>query len=88
MIQHDLDWTMHQMPGYTATVQSLAAEIRRLRADLAAILRAGDHAARGAKIVAVQGQVVVFTTGEKWQDLRRAMIAAGERLTTERGATN
>lgn len=80
MIQHDVRWTTGPMAGAHAVTQELAAEVRALRADLAAILRAGDRATRGAQMVSVQGQVVVFVEGERWQAMRRAMCAAGDRL--------
>lgn len=85
MIQHDLAWTTGPMAGAHEVAQTLAAEVRALRADLAAILRSGDRATRGAQMVSVQGQVVVFVEGERWQAMRRAMCAAGDRLVRDQG---
>lgn len=88
MIQHDLGWTLHQMPGYQASVVALAAENRRLRADLADILMTGDRATRGARLVEVHGQAVVIVGAEEWQAMRRAQVAASNHLVNTREATN
>jgi hypothetical protein len=88
VIRHDVDWTMGPMPAHSAEMLALAMQNRMLREVLAAILRAGDRAARGGRLVEVHGECVVFLGGEQWQALRRAMIAAGDRLMDERGPMN
>lgn len=88
MIQHDVAFTVSEAPAHSAANLSLQAENRALREALAAVIRAGDRATRGAQIVRVQGHVVVFVGAEKWQDMRKAMIAAGNKMLGERGQVN
>ena len=88
MIQHDVEWPVKKATVHSAANLSLVAENRALRKALAAVIRAGDRAARGAQVVPVQGHVVVFVGAEKWQDMRRAMIAAGNKMLGERGQVN
>jgi hypothetical protein len=88
VIQHDVAFTVSEAPAHSAANLSLVAENRALRKALAAVIRAGDRAARGAQVVAVQGHVVVFVGAEKWQELRRAMIAAGNKMLGQRGQVN
>lgn len=88
MIQHDIAWTTGPMAGAHQVAQTLAADVKARRADLAAILRAGDRAARGAQVLSVHGQTVVIIGGLQWQELRRAMIAAGNALVGQRGPVN
>jgi hypothetical protein len=88
MIQHDVAFTTGQAPALSAENLALQAENRALREALSKVIRAGDRACRGAQLVAVQGQVVVFVGAEKWQDMRKAMIAAGNKMLGERGAVN
>lgn len=88
MIQHDIAFTVSEAPTHSAANLSLVAENQALRKALAAVIRAGDRAARGAQVVAVQGHVVVFVGAERWQDMRKAMIAAGNKMLGERGQVN
>lgn len=88
MIRHDLPWTLGRLPDHAAFVMKLVERASLLREALAGILRAGDRAARGARLVEVHGQAVIVLGAEEWQAVRRAMIAAGESLTDERGPMN
>lgn len=88
MIQHDVAFTVNQAPAHSAANLSLVAENRALRKALAEVIRAGDRATRGAQLVAIEGHVVVFVAADKWQVMRRAMIAAGNKMLGERGAVN
>ena len=88
MIQHDIAWTTGPMAGAHQVTQTLAADVKARRADLAAILRAGDRACRGAQLVSVHGQAVVVVGAKEWQEMRRAMVAAGNALVGERGPVN
>lgn len=88
MIQHDVEWTVNLAPSMSTDKERLMYENQALREALAEVIRAGDRAARGAQIVAVQGHVVVFIGAEKWQAMRKAMIAAGNKMLGERGQVN
>lgn len=88
MIRHDIPWTTGPMVGATNTALALAADNERLREALAAILRAGDRAARGGKLVEIHGQCVVFIGADQWQEMRRAMVSAGRVMAGERGTVN
>lgn len=88
MIELDVTWTTRQMPGYNASVQALAAEIRRLRADLGSILRTGDQAARGATLASLNGRTGIFIEAEHWERLRRAQVTAANNVVGPHGLTN
>lgn len=75
-------------PEMADPVLSLDSEVRQLRDALAAVIRSGDRAARGAQVMAAQGQAVVVVGGEQWQEMRRAMIRAGRAMVGERGQVN
>lgn len=88
MIRHDVDWTLGPMPAHSAAMIALAIQNHLLRQLLTAILRAGDRAARGARLVEVHGHTVVIVGSEQWQTMRRAMVTAGNELMDERGPMN
>lgn len=88
MIRHDIPWTTGPMVGAANTALALAADNERLRGALAAILRAGDRAARGGKLVTVHDHAVVFIGADEWQAMRRSMVQAGRVMAGERGQVN
>lgn len=88
MIRHDVAWTVNHAPTHSAETLALQAENQALREALAAILRAGDRAARGGKLVEIHGQCVVFIGADQWQEMRRAMVSAGRVMAGERGQVN
>lgn len=52
----------------------------RTVADTAAIVALGDLAARGARLVAVDGEPHVLVDAGRWERMRRAMLDASARL--------
>lgn len=88
MILQDIPFTLGPAVGQVNATVELARQVQAFRAALAAILLAGDRAARGGRLVEVHGQAVVILGAEQWQEVRRAMIAAGQQMIGERGAMN
>jgi len=88
MIQHDIPNTLGPMTGQANAAFILAQELLAMRADLAQVIRAGDRAVRGARLVEVHGQAVVVLGAEEWRQVLLAMIAAGERMVGQKGAMN
>ncbi|MCE7937145.1 MAG: hypothetical protein DYG90_00800 [Chloroflexi bacterium CFX6] len=52
----------------------------RIEVDTAAIVALGDQAARGARLVAVDGTPHVLVDAGRWERMRRAMLDASARL--------
>lgn len=88
MILRDLPFTLGPAVGQANATLALAQQVLALRAALAEILRAGDRAARGGRLIEVHGQAVVVLGAEQWQTIRRAMIVAGNQLVDERRPRN
>lgn len=60
-------------------------EVGRLQASAAAIVALGDLAARGARLVAVDGAPHVLVDAGRWERMRRAMLDASARLAVGAG---
>lgn len=88
MILQDIPYTLGPAVGQVNTTVELARQVQAFRAALAAILLAGDRAARGGRLVEVHGQAVVILGAEQWQEVRRAMIAAGQQMVAQPGRAN
>lgn len=88
MIQHDIPNTLGPMTGQANVAFILAQELLAMRAAVAQVIRAGDRAVRGARLIEVHGQAVVVLGAEEWRQVRLAMIAAGERMVGQRGSAN
>lgn len=88
MIRHDLPHTLGPMVGAANAAFILAQEVQVLRTLLADVLLASNAATKGAQVLAVHGQTVVIIGGPEWQTMRRAMIAAGNRLTSQAAPLN
>lgn len=88
MILQDIPFTLGPAVGQVNATVELARQVQAFRAALAAILRAGDRAARGGRLVEVHGQYMFFMGGEEWVELRRAMIAARNQMVGHPSQTN
>lgn len=88
MILQDIPFTLGPAVGQVNATVELARQVQAFRAALAAILLAGDRAARGGRLVEVHGQYMFFMGGEEWVELRRAMIAAGQQMVAQPGRAN